>query len=269
MNSRGVVSLVRGWVELYTRGLPPAVRAARRDEVEDDLWCQHDEADGIGRSPRSLAGEILLRLLLGMPSDLTWRTSQTGAIGQARPERSPSTAARVIGVLAIIGGATWGTLIFFTIFYTPTQGTGTTNPADTVLILAGGLALTGAIVGPAWLFQDQINSGVGLAAATGALAMVLVTFGVYEALLVVPVASTFLVWELLHIGVLSRALAVTHGLSAAGFVALFISAQIDYVATLSNHLLMALGVPYMLTWIIIGGVFLRGVPRVGEPAREA
>jgi hypothetical protein len=63
--------------------------------------------------------------------------------------------------------------------------------------------------------------------------------------------------------------AVTHGLSAACFVALFISAQIDYVATLSNHLLMALGVPYMLTWIIIGGVFLRGVPRVGEPAREA
>ena len=37
MNGPGVTTLVRGWVELYTRGLPADVRAARRDEVDDDL----------------------------------------------------------------------------------------------------------------------------------------------------------------------------------------------------------------------------------------
>ena len=175
--------------------------------------------------------------------------------------------ARMIGAFAIIGGASWGTLIFFTIFYAPgTEWTGTST-ADALLMLAGGVGLTGALVGPALVFQDHVGPQAGLAAASGALATVLVAFGVYQMFLVVPIASAILVWELARIGVLSRAVAVIHGLAGAGFVALVISSQIDYVATLSNHLLVALGVPYMLTWIVIGGAFLRGVPVVHEPAK--
>jgi hypothetical protein len=50
-------------------------------------------------------------------------------------------------------------------------------------------------------------------------------------------------------------------------MAVLVSSQIDYVATLSNHLLVALGVPYMLTWIVIGAAFLRGVRAAHEPVR--
>ena len=176
-------------------------------------------------------------------------------------------AARVIGALAVIGGASWGTMIFFTAISSPSDWTVTTPQADTLFMLAGGVGLTGGILGPAWLYQNEIRAQAGLAAATGCLATVLVAFGAYEAFLVVPIASAIMVWEMARIGVLSRALAVIHGVAGAGFVVLFISSQIDYVATLSNHLMVALGVPYMLTWIVIGGVFLRGVPAAHEPVR--
>jgi hypothetical protein len=268
MNDRGVVTLVRGWVELYTRGLPPAIRAGRRDEVDDDLWCQHEEAVTVGRSPRSVAAEILVRLFMGMPADLSWRASQGRTRSPVPPPRSPSTPSRLIGALAIIGGATWGTLIFFTIFYTPGQWTGASSSADAVLTLVGGIGLTGAMIGPAALFQDRLRPGVGIAAAGGTMGTVLVTLGGYQAFLVVPVASAFLVWELARLGVVSRALAVFHGLSGAAFMALIVSSQINYEGTLSNHLLVALGVPYMLTWVVIGAAFLRGVPAAHEPMRE-
>ena len=176
-------------------------------------------------------------------------------------------AARVIGALAVIGGASWGTMIFFTAISSPSDWTVTTPAADTLFMLAGGVGLTGGILGPAWLYQNEIRAQAGLAAATGCLATVLVAFGAYEAFLVVPIASAIMVWEMARIGVLSRALAVIHGAAGAGFVVLFISSQIDYVATLSNHLLMALGVPYMLTWIVIGAAFLRGVRAAHEPVR--
>jgi hypothetical protein len=267
MNGRGVAALVRGWVDLYTRGLPPAVRAARREEVDDDLWCQHDEAIAIGRSGRSLSSEILLRFLLGMPADLSWRASQSGGPARTPHEESPSMAARVVGLLAIIGGASWGTLIIVTIL--PTAGAHLigTSTTDAVLILAGGAGLTGAMIGPAWLFQDQIRTRAGLAAAIGALATVLEVVGAYGAFLVVPIASTVLVWELAHIGVLARALAVIHGLSAAAFMALIVSFLGNYAATQSNHLLMTLGVPYLLTWIVMGALFIRGVPAAHVSAR--
>ena len=267
MNGRGVTTLVRGWVSIYTRGMPPAVRAARRDEVNDDLWCQHEEADTLGRSPRSLAGEMLLRLVLGMPADLSWRASQGRTPPKTHPETSPSTGARVIGALAIIGGAAWGILTFFTIFFTPAQWTGTIGGAVFVLMLAGGFGLAGAFLGAAWRYQDEVRSPAGLAAAVGSMAVILETLGAYGALGVVPIASTVLVWELAHIGVLSRAMVVIHALTGAAVVALVVSSQIDYVATLSNHLLVLLGVPYMLTWIVIGGAFLRGVRAAHEPAR--
>jgi hypothetical protein len=36
MSRSPVAAVVRGWVDLYTRGLPADLRAARRDEVDDD-----------------------------------------------------------------------------------------------------------------------------------------------------------------------------------------------------------------------------------------
>ena len=173
---------------------------------------------------------------------------------------------RVIGALAIIGGASWGILVFFAIFYTPEQWTGTIGIGVLLLMLAGSLGLAGAMIGLAWLFQDEVRSPAGLAAAVGSLAIILETMGAYGAIGVVPIASTVLVWELAHIGVLSRALVVVHGVTAAVFLALVVSSRIDYAATLSSHLFVALGGPYMLTWIVIGAAFIRGVRAAHEPA---
>ena len=107
MNTSAIASLVRGWVDFYTRGLPADVRAARRDEVADDLWCQHEEAALKGRSSSSLNVEMFTRWLLGVPADLSWRLSHPGGAGAPAPERKSSAATRVIGGLAIIGGASW------------------------------------------------------------------------------------------------------------------------------------------------------------------
>ena len=75
MNPSPIASLVRAWVNAYTHGLPDEARAVRRDEVEDDLWCQHEEAMTAGRAPGGLAIEMLLRLVAGMPADVRSRVT--------------------------------------------------------------------------------------------------------------------------------------------------------------------------------------------------
>src|SRR5262245_34338785 len=71
---RIATSAVRWWTRLYTRGLPE--RAARLEEIESDLWeFAHDQTETHTLSPGL---HVLLRLLLGMPSDLVWRVEQFG-----------------------------------------------------------------------------------------------------------------------------------------------------------------------------------------------
>ena len=73
MSGSPVAALVRGWVRLFHQRVCADPRAARRDEADDDLWCQHEEADAAGRTARSLDADLGLRLLFGIPSDITWR----------------------------------------------------------------------------------------------------------------------------------------------------------------------------------------------------
>jgi hypothetical protein len=69
-------ALVRGWVGLYTRGLPAEVRDARRAEIESDLWSQAEEAEYLGQTASSVEIEMFARLVLGIPADIGWRQSQ-------------------------------------------------------------------------------------------------------------------------------------------------------------------------------------------------
>ena len=63
---------VRGWVRLYTLGLPAPMRARRRSEVDGDL--ADETVDAIRRgTQRGLFRQRLLRLALGVPADLSWR----------------------------------------------------------------------------------------------------------------------------------------------------------------------------------------------------
>ncbi len=67
------IAPTRAWTALYTRGLPSDVRGERRDEIDCDLW-EHQRLADFEREPvTDTAAAILLRLIMGVPADMTWR----------------------------------------------------------------------------------------------------------------------------------------------------------------------------------------------------
>ena len=106
---RRSMRFVRGWVHTYTAGLQPAVRDARREEIEADLWEQSKEAVLLNRSQSELSSNVLLRWILGIPDDVVWRVGQlrkgndSGTKETAMVESSTSrTMAFGIGGLALV-----------------------------------------------------------------------------------------------------------------------------------------------------------------------
>lgn len=80
---------VRGWVAMYTLGLPRAMRERRRDEVTGDL--ADENLDAVRRG--ELAGlrrRRLIRWLLGVPADLSWRFLDAPPAAQAIRARLPA-----------------------------------------------------------------------------------------------------------------------------------------------------------------------------------
>ena len=68
-----VMACVRCWTRLYTWRLPPAVRDARREEIESDLWeSSHDP----GMTQAELAIQTVMRMTLGIADNLAWRFVQ-------------------------------------------------------------------------------------------------------------------------------------------------------------------------------------------------
>jgi hypothetical protein len=266
MTGRGVAALVGGWVDLYTRGMPTDVRAARRDEIDDDLWCQQQEAAALGRSPRSLWPEMLLRLLLGVPADVSWRLANRRTRGGPAPERSTSVRIRVIGALALLAGASWGVAIILVLAFGESVWEESSNASATVMGAAGSLGLAAAAVGLIWRFQDQVGPLGSLGGMLVAIGTILGTLGGYTAFLVVPIGSAMLAWDLGRAGILSRPLSIAHVLSSAAFSVTVIRVLIDYADAYRSGVLIAFTVPYVVTWIAIGASLIRGVPRAHEPA---
>lgn len=75
--SRLVVSLAsavaRGWTHVYTSGMPPLFRDARRREIACDLYELTHEAERDGTLGAGTALHILARTGLGVADDVTWR----------------------------------------------------------------------------------------------------------------------------------------------------------------------------------------------------
>jgi hypothetical protein len=105
MNAETSARLVRRWVGLYTRGLPAEIWHDRRDEIEDDLWSQSNDVAQSGRSKRSVAGEMVMRLLFGIPADVTWRVEQGFGSRRVAPERGPAMNMRGVALLAIVAAS--------------------------------------------------------------------------------------------------------------------------------------------------------------------
>jgi hypothetical protein len=112
------VGMTRAWVALYTRGLPAELRDARRSEIDSDLWEQGQVAALVEEPPGETAFQLTARLLLGIPSDLTWRvqaglsapSERSLRMNESLPMRGLVLAALavaafplVIGILVLVG----------------------------------------------------------------------------------------------------------------------------------------------------------------------
>jgi hypothetical protein len=261
MNGSPVAGLVRGWVDLYTRGLPADARTARRDEIDDDLWCEHAEAAAAGRSARSLDADLFLRLLFGIPADVSWRLANRGHAAPSSLDGRSSMSTRTLGMVAIVAGSFPGLLI---ILYQPMGDTLWASAGGVVLLLGSFVAFPAAALGLAWRFQDRLGpvGAVGAILVTVGMAMIIGAVDVgpvpRAGFVVVPVGSVMLMWDLARAGIARRAataqlliLVVVIGLALLG------PGQTSGLATAIVVALFA----YLLTWIAIGVSLIRGVPQ--------
>lgn len=264
MSAERSAALVRRWVGLYTLGLPPEVKQRRRDEIDDDLWCQLRDATEAGRNDGSLAGEIVMRLVLGLPADISWRATQRRKSPTfVAPERSPTMDTRAVVLLSFVGGICWA------IWPIPQAIVGREWPAgepiSAVLLLSvwfGTWGLAGAILALAVLIQDSIRMPFGVVASIGAFVGAVSVFGAYAGVTAIPIASAAVVWEAARAGMLSRSVMRAHLAAASVLIATLII--LLGVPTIMDTVWLAVAVlslvlPYAATWLAIGWS-LRRVP---------
>ena len=99
------VALTRSWTAFYTRGLPPDLRSRRREEIESDLWEQRRQAGSQRETQLGTALHILLRLVLGAPSDLVWRVETGSAVRSGKElnvNDKPWTVRRVLALIFFV-----------------------------------------------------------------------------------------------------------------------------------------------------------------------
>ena len=255
MNGSPVAGLVRGWVSLYTRGLPADARAARRDEIDDDLWCEHAEAAAAGRSARSLDTDLALRLLFGIPSDVSWRLAYRAKVPSGL-ERQSSMSTRTLGMLAMVVGLTFGTLFILFIPFSHGVWTGTFGVYPLIGTIVAVIAISATALGLASRFQDHIGPLGGLGALVTTIGAFMSMFGSVVPLLV---GSAMLMLDLARIGVFSWVIPVVQLITVIAAVA-FAVAQPNLDDAGTRALMVALLAPYVLTWFAIGASLFRGVP---------
>lgn len=100
--TRVSVSLTEAWTATYTAGLPHGLKQGRRDEVRYDLWEQQREARLDGNRPLSTALHVLVRLLLGVPADIFWRSEVGSVRGEEKRGMTDSLTTRLLLFGAVV-----------------------------------------------------------------------------------------------------------------------------------------------------------------------
>ena len=262
MNDSPAAGLVRAWVDLYTRGLPSELRAARRDEVADDLWCEHEEAASLGHSAWAVASDRLLRLLFGMPADVGWRLTYRGHV-PADLDRSSAMNTRTLGTLAIISGLTFAALFILFIPFSHGVWEGTLGALPLLATIVGVVAFAATAIGLSWRFQDRIGP-VGAIGAFVVLVGALLSMG--ASIVPLLVGLTMLTAALARIGVISWLVATGQLVSAIASVGLTI-ARPDLDLADTRALFVGLMAPFLVGWIWMGVSLFRGLRRA--PATTA
>jgi len=269
MTGSPAAGLVRAWVDLYTRGLPAELRAARCDEVADDLWCEQAEAATLGRS----AGvDMALRLLFGMPADITWRLAQTRPMPAETLNRRSSMNSRALGLLALAAGVTWAVWLSAFVAIGAEIWSGGVAPWSIVAIFLGGIGFPLSAIGLAYQVQDRLGWLSALGAVMmviGALVAMTDSTGAAPAILLLlfPLGSAILLWEVSGTGFVSRVVPIAQAatavaLSIAGVVGLPLDGGPAERAT--GALIFA---PFVLSWIVLGVSVARGVPQPESAGR--
>jgi hypothetical protein len=111
-------ALVRAWTRLYTWRLPTGTRDVRRAEIDSDLWEFSREHHGRSVLP---ALHVMVRLLLGMADDVSWRASHRSM----RPARLQAVIS--LAVMLLFAAGVW--------VYSATQTTELPTPAPLVRIV--------------------------------------------------------------------------------------------------------------------------------------
>ena len=116
--------LCRSWVRIYTHHLPTDAAERRHQEIESDLFEHHAEATNAGVTGHRLAAEVLGRVLVGVPADLTWRRAEQHEpiprlrLGGTSMSLSNTTTNRLLttlGVLVIV--YVWGVILLDAFFF--------------------------------------------------------------------------------------------------------------------------------------------------------
>lgn len=192
------IALTRSWAATYTRGLPPDVRAERREEIDCDLWHQQRLAD-LEREPvTGTAMEVLARWLAGIPSDVTWRI-ETGAAQPKGTTQMNDTLPMRVGLvllsLPLLALVINGVAIAF--FGAGDFDNSTQQVAwGLMFLLCPVVTLTGL-----WLCRAQPRIGFAMV-VVGALAGALIMF--WMAFITLPVALIVIVFAAFRAGFLPR-----------------------------------------------------------------
>jgi hypothetical protein len=92
------IALVRLWTRVYTARMSPRLGAARRAEIESDLW--EFQQDRVGRGSLPPIVHVLVRLVRGIPDDLCWRAAHASVA--VRPVRTTVVLTGVVLLLAAL-----------------------------------------------------------------------------------------------------------------------------------------------------------------------
>lgn len=183
---RFALGACRVWTAIYTRGLSPETRETRRLEIESDLWEHQAHAREIDEAAVDTGFHILTRVLLGIPADLSWRSSLAAAAREV-----PYKGDRTMVNKLFVALATVLTVAFGILFLYMGVGRGIEEAAAPALWpLGAGLALVSGVVAANW--SVRIGSTLVAAGAVAIITMMPWMIAITLPLSLVSVAGTMM-----------------------------------------------------------------------------